>query len=174
MSEGEILELLTKRQIGPLQGFRSKMGKPFTAAIRLSEENKVEFVFEDNSAGADGKPLDISKEEPVGISPVDGTKVYETLTSFVSESALSGESKTALKINKMILGKAIERENIKRMLSGERTELIKGFQSSKTRRFFDAYLKLSKEGKISFEFPPREFKGKKKAAAIEKTENTES
>ena len=64
----------------------------------------------------------------------------------------------------MILGKAIYRDNIMRMLAGERTELIKGFQSSKTRRFFDAYLKLSKEGKISFEFPPREFKGRGKKA----------
>jgi DNA topoisomerase-3 len=170
MSEDEVVELLAKRQIGPLQGFRSKMGKPFTAAIRLTDENKVEFVFEDNSAGVDGKPLDISKEEPVGISPVDGTRVFETLTSYVSESALGGEGKTGLKVNKVILGKAIDRDNMKRMLAGERTELIKGFQSSKTRRFFDAYLKLSKEGKISFEFPPREFKGRGKKAAAKPAE----
>jgi DNA topoisomerase-3 len=164
MSEAEVLELLTKRQIGPLQGFRSKQGKPFTAAIKLSDKHKVEFVFDDSASGADGQPLDLSKEEPIGIYPVDGTKVYETLTSYVSESALQGEPKKGLKVNKMILGKPIDRDNMKRMLSGERTELIKGFQSSKTRRFFDAYLKLDNAGKIIFEFPPRQFGGRRKAA----------
>ena len=164
MSQQEVMDLLANRQIGPLPGFRSKMGKPFTAALKINEKNKVEFVFDDSNSGPDGKALDLSAEEPVGIYPVDGTRVYETLTGYVSESALE-DSKKGLKINKMILGRNLDRENIKRMLAGERTELIKGFQSSKTRRFFDAYLKLTKEGKISFEFPPREFKGRKKAGA---------
>ena len=159
MSEAEVVELLQNRQIGPLQGFRSKQGKPFTAVIKLNEKHKVEFVFDDTASGSDGQPLDLSKEEPVGVSPVDGTKVYETLTGYVSESALNGD-KQGLKINKMILGKNLDRAIIQRLLSLERTDLIKGFQSSKTRRFFDAYLKLSKDGKISFEFPPREFKGR--------------
>ena len=166
MTETEIIELLTNRQIGPLQGFRSKMGKPFNAALKINEKNKVEFVFDDNTTGPDGKALDLTTEVAIGISPVDGTKVYETLTGYASESALSGDAKKGLKINKMILGKTIDRDNLKRMLDGQKTELIKGFQSSKTRRFFDAYLQLSKDGKIQFDFPPREFKGrggKKKA-----------
>jgi DNA topoisomerase-3 len=167
MSEQEVVDLLKHRQIGPLQGFRSKMGKPFTAVLKINDKGKVEFVFDDTASGPDGQPLDLAKEEPVGISPVDGTKVYETLTGYVSESALSGEAKKGLKINKMILGKTLDREVIKRLLSLERTDLIKGFQSSKTRRFFDAYLKLSKEGKISFEFPPREFKGRGKKKSVE-------
>jgi len=173
MSEAEIVELLEKRQIGPLQGFRSKAGKPFTAVLKINEKNKVEFVFDDTASGADGQPLDISKEEPVGVSPVDGTKVYETLTGYVSETALNGD-KTGLKINKMILGKTLDRATIQRLLSLERTDLIKGFQSSKTRRFFDAYLKLSKEGKISFEFPPREFKGRGKKKAPESPAEAEA
>jgi len=173
MTEEEVVELLQKRQIGPLQGFRSKAGKPFTAVLKLNEKNKVEFVFDDTASGADGQPLDISKEEPVGISPVDGTKVYETLTGYVSETALNGD-KTGLKINKMILGKTLDRAIIQRLLSLERTDLIKGFQSSKTRRFFDAYLKLSKEGKISFEFPPREFKGRGKKKAPESPAEAEA
>ena len=165
MTEQEVIDLLTHRRIGPLQGFRSKQGKPFTAALRLSDKHKVEFVFEDNATGADGKALDLSQEEPVGVSPVDNTKVYETLTGYYSESALAGDAQKGLRVNKMILGKPIDRDNMRRMLTGEKTELIKSFQSSKTRRFFDAYLKLSRDGKIQFEFPPREFKGKKKAGA---------
>ncbi len=167
MSEQEVIDLLNNRQIGPLQGFRSKMGKPFTAVLKINDKNKVEFVFDDTASGPDGQPLDLAKEEPIGISPVDQTKVYETLTGYISESALAGDAKKGLKINKMILGKTLDRDIIKRLLSLERTDLIKGFQSSKTRRFFDAYLKLSKEGKISFEFPPREFKGRGKKKVVE-------
>ena len=74
MSEPEIIELLEKRQIGPLTGFRSKAGKPFTAVLKITEKNKVEFVFDDTASGADEQPLDITKEEPIGVSPIDNTK----------------------------------------------------------------------------------------------------
>lgn len=216
MSQEEVIDLLSKRRIGPLSGFRSKMGKPFTAAIRLTDENKVEFVFED-AVGEDGKGPEIVNPEPVGISPVDGTKVFETVTGYISESALnpvaaepeaekadkdtddakaakgkggktakaakddkdgkdakpakaakaakgssSRKNQVGFKMGKVILGKAISRENMARMLRGEKSELIQGFQSAKTRRFFDAYLKLNADGGLAFEFPPREFKGKGK------------
>src|SRR6266478_2005534 len=41
----EVEELIAKRQAGPLQGFRSKAGKPFDAVIKLSPEMKLEFDF---------------------------------------------------------------------------------------------------------------------------------
>ncbi len=41
----EVEELIAKRQAGPLQGFRSKAGKPFDAVIRLSPKLKLEFDF---------------------------------------------------------------------------------------------------------------------------------
>src|SRR6185436_15125442 len=44
-SPEEIAELITKRVIGPLTGFRSRMGKPFSAVMRLSDEFKAEFDF---------------------------------------------------------------------------------------------------------------------------------
>jgi DNA topoisomerase-3 len=57
----------------------------------------------------------------------------------------------------VLLGKEIPLEEIKKLLAGEKTALIKGFRSNKTRRLFDAYLTLEK-GKLKFDFPPREFK----------------
>ncbi len=174
MSEDEILELLTNKKIGPLTGFRSKQGRPFTALIKLTDELKVEFVFEDNNSGPDGNALDLSKQEAIGVSPVDNSKVYETLTSYVSESSVNGDTKNGLKINKVILGQSLDREHIRKMLAGEKTALIKNFQSSKTRRFFDAYLKLSKEGKIQFEFQPRVFKGRGKKPKADTAEVAEA
>lgn len=160
MSNDEIVELLTKRQLGPMDGFISKKGAPFSAIIKITEENKVEFVFEDNNSGVDGQPLDISKETPIGVSPTDESPVYETLTGFISKSALDGE-KTGLRLNKIILGKEIGLENVKKLLIGEKSDLLVGLRSSRTKRLFDAWLTLSKAGKIQFSFPPR--KTKKKA-----------
>lgn len=164
MSPDEIVELLKNRRIGPLTGFRSKAGKPFTAVLRLTDANKVEFVFE----GADGETPEIVNPESLGNSPVDGTPVYETLTSYMSQSALDGDTKKGFRIGKSILGKTLEREHIAKMLADGKSGLIQGFQSSKTRRFFDAYLKLGKSGKLEFEFPPREFKPRGKGGFAKK------
>jgi DNA topoisomerase III len=161
MSEEEVKALLEKRKIGPLAGFRSKKGSSFSAAIIINDQDKVEFVFEDNNAELE--QIDFSKQEPIGTSPIDDSPVYETLTAFISKSAIEKE-KTGLRVSKMILNAEISRENMQKMLQGEKTELIKNFQSARTRKNFDAFLKLEK-GKIAFEFPPR-----KKFARKKKTE----
>jgi len=47
MAESEVKDLLTLGQIGPLDGFRSKKGKPFSAVLKYNkEEKKAEFVFD--------------------------------------------------------------------------------------------------------------------------------
>jgi len=157
ISLAEVAELLEKKKLGPLEGFRSKKGKVFSAALILNEKNKVEFVFEDLSSG---EPLDFSGQTPIGNSPKDDSPVYETLTAFVSQSFVEGKE-TGIRIAKSILGKTLNAEHIKSMLNGEKTELIKGFRSAKTHRLFDAFLKMDKNGKIGFEFPPMKAKGRK-------------
>ena len=162
ISGEEVVELLTNKRIGPLPGFRSKQGKPFSAAIRFTDQNKVEFVFED---GVDGEKPEILDPEPLGDSPIDSSPVFETMTSYLSQSQIDGDVKKGFRLGKMILGKALDRENMKKMLTEGKTGLIQGFQSSKTRRFFDAYLKITSKGKLEFEFPPREFRGRGRRAA---------
>lgn len=154
MSPDEVRDLLIKRKLGPLGGFRSKRGTEFTAALQLNASGKIEFVFQDDDSAPDGEALDINAQEPIGLSPVDQSPVYETLTAYVSKSALE-KQKTGLRVNKMILGKEISRDDMARMLRGEKTQLIQGFRSVKTRKNFDAFLALGKDGKISFDFPPR-------------------
>ncbi len=104
--------------------------------------------------------MDFSGQTPVGTSPRDGSPVYEVLTAFVSQSFVEGKN-TGIRVAKSILGKTLNAEHVKSMLSGEKTELIKGFRSSKTRRLFDAFLKMDKNGKIGFEFPPMKAKARK-------------
>jgi DNA topoisomerase-3 len=44
-SPEEVAELVTKKFIGPLNGFRSKQGRPFSAGLKLNGEFKIEFDF---------------------------------------------------------------------------------------------------------------------------------
>ena len=158
MKESEVVELIQGKTIGPFADFRSKKGKPFAALLKLTDK-KIEFVFLDNGEDLD---LDqVKKNGSLGLSPIDGTPVYETPTGFMSESAINGDEKKGLRISKMILSKTLTDNDIKKLLSDGKSPLIKGFISKK-RKPFDAYLLLDKKGKISFEFPPRKARPRRK------------
>jgi DNA topoisomerase-3 len=151
MSDAEIVALIEGQTVGPFSDFRSKKGKPFTASIRLVD-NKVDFLFAESTDSLD---LDtIRQGEQLGRSPIDDSPVFETPTAYMSESALVGDEKHGLKISRIILEKPLTPLHIRQLLTDGRTELISGFISKK-KRPFDAYLLLAKNGKISFEFPPR-------------------
>ncbi|MDD2466070.1 MAG: DNA topoisomerase III [Desulfobulbus sp.] len=162
MENAEIIELIKGQTLGPFSDFRSKKGKPFTASIHLAN-SKVEFLFADSTEELD---LDaIRSQEPLGLSPIDQARVFETPAGFLSDSALEGDQKKGLRISKMILGRRLDPEHISQLLDKGRTELITGFISKKKKNF-DAFLLLDGKGKLSFEFPPR----KKKGATKEKDE----
>ncbi len=154
MRAEEIVALIKGETLGPFDDFRSKKGKSFTASVRL-QGGKVEFLFADSVAEEDLAA--IREQEPLGLSPVDGTPVFEAQGAYLSASALDGDDKKGLRISKMILGRRLEREHIAQLLSDGRSPLISGF-ISKRKKPFDAYLLLDKKGKISFEFPPRQRK----------------
>ena len=150
MSQEEIVSLIQGQTLGPFSDFRSKRGKPFSASVRLKE--KVEFLFADSIDDLDIEA--IKKTEPLGLSPVDQTPVFETPAAYMSASMLDGDKQKGLQISKIILARAITSKHIKQLLQEGKTELISGFISKK-KRPFDAFLLLNQTGKISFEFPPR-------------------
>jgi DNA topoisomerase-3 len=156
MTTDEIIDIINGKTLGPFSDFRSKRGKPFSASVRLTN-NKIEFLFADSIAELD---IDaIKKSEPLGISPVDGTPVFETPAAYMSASTLDGDKKNGLQISKIILAREIKPDHIRQLLTDGKTELITQFISKK-KRPFDAYLLMGKTGKITFEFPPRKRKGK--------------
>ncbi|MFA5718182.1 MAG: DNA topoisomerase III [Desulfobulbaceae bacterium] len=160
MREEEIAALIRGETIGPFDDFRSKQGKLFTAALTM-KEGKVEFIFPENGGELDTEQ--IKQTEPLGLSPIDNTPVFDTPAAFMSESALNGDQDKGLRISKVILGRRIDREAIVQLLEKGRTELISGFVSKK-KKPFDAYLLLDDRGKLSFEFPPRRKReGRKKS-----------
>jgi DNA topoisomerase-3 len=152
----EVAELFEKRAIGPLQGFRSRMGKPFAAVIKLNDEYRTEFDFGQSSA-EDQTPVDFSGHEPLGNCPKCGNRIFEMPMAYVCEKSV-GEAKSCdFRSGKIILQRAVEREQMQKLLATGKTDLLHRFISKKGRPF-SAYLVRKPEGNVGFEFEVREKK----------------
>lgn len=159
----EVEELLSKRVVGPLQGFRSKMGRPFAAMIRLNAELLPEFDFGQGGDG-EGEAVDFSGQEALGKCPKCGAPVYEHGMAYVCEKAVGAGKTCDFRSGKIILQQPVERAQMIKLLAGGRTDLLRGFISARTKRKFSAYLVRGSDGKVGFEFEPRAPKtGAKKA-----------
>jgi DNA topoisomerase-3 len=154
----EIEKLISEKQIGPLQGFRSKQGFPFAAVLRMNAEHKIEFDF--GNAPKDGEaaaPVDFTGKEPLGKCPKCGANVFDGGMNYVCEKQAGAEKSCTFRTGKIILQQEISPEQVKKLLNEGKTDLLKGFISNKTNRKFEAFL-VVKDGKTAFEFPPRERK----------------
>jgi DNA topoisomerase III len=154
LEPAEVEELITKRTIGPLQGFRSRMGKPFVAVLKLSADLKTEFDFGQNANDADSEPVDFSDQQPLGACPKCGSRVYSHGVAYVCEKAVGPSRTCDFRTGKIILQRPIEPEQIKTLLATGKTDLLHRFISKKGRPF-SAFLARGSDGKISFEFAPR-------------------
>ncbi|MGH8788531.1 MAG: DNA topoisomerase III [Cupriavidus necator] len=165
----EVEELLLKKEIGPLQGFRSKMGRPFAAILKLGKDDeghyKMEFDFGQNDDDNDGEPVDFSGQEPVGSCPKCGGSVFEHGMKYVCENSTTSPKSCDFTTGKIILQQEISREQIGKLLTDGKTDLLTGFKSSRTGRNFKAFLVKQPDGKIGFEFEAREPKAGAKTAA---------
>src|SRR5690606_36653965 len=64
----EVQALFADRRLGPLEEFRSKMGRSFAAVIVLDEEQKPKFEFEKKEEEA--PPEDLHTRPVIGECPV--------------------------------------------------------------------------------------------------------
>ncbi|MBS0442596.1 MAG: DNA topoisomerase III [Proteobacteria bacterium] len=166
----EMERFIADKKIGPLEGFRSKAGWPFTAELKLAYDDeianwKLEFDFGEDArkAEGDGEPVDFSGQESLGHCPKCQGKVFEFGSSYVCEHAVGAHVTCDFKSGKIILQQPVAREQMSKLLATGKTELLENFVSNKTRRKFKAFLAYDKkEGKVIFEFEPR---AAKKAAA---------
>jgi DNA topoisomerase-3 len=159
----EVEELLTQRQLGPLPGFISKMGRPFAALLRITDEYKLEFDFGQKD-DEDTEPVDFSGHTPVGNCPKCSHKVFEYGMNYVCEKSVGPEKTCDFRTGKMILQQEISAEQVHKLLTEGKTDLLDGFVSSRTNRKFKAYLAKQENGKIGFEFEPRPEKPGRKTA----------
>ncbi|MEG2818553.1 MAG: DNA topoisomerase III [Comamonas sp.] len=160
--------LLRDRRIGPLEGFRSKAGWPFTAEVTIvrDEENgnyKFEFDFGDDKEEESGEIVDFSGQQSLGPCPKCGSSVFEHGANYVCGKAVPTQEQPTpscdFKSGQIILQQPIEREQMIKLLSTGKTDLLEKFVSNRTRRNFKAFLVWdAAAGKVNFEFEQRESK----------------
>ncbi len=149
--------LITDSTVGPLQGFRSKMGRPFAAILKLSADHKLEFDFGQSDRDDEGlaEAVDFSGRSALGPCPKCGSAVYEHGMSYVCEHSVGAARSCDFRSGKIILQQEVGESQMRKLLSDGRTDLLDGFISARTRRKFKAFLVRGPDGKIGFEFAPR-------------------
>ena len=163
LEPSEASTLITARDVGPLDGFRSKMGRAFSANLILNAENVIEFSWGDKEGEGD-EPPDFTGQEPLGACPKCAARVFEMPNAYACEKALGAARTCDFRSGRIILQRPIEREQMEKLLQTGKTDLLDKFISKKNRPF-SAYLVRGPEGKVGFEFEPRAEGGKKGAAA---------
>jgi DNA topoisomerase-3 len=163
----EVETFLRDKKIGPLEGFRSKAGWPFTAeiALKFSEEDKnwkLEFDFGNEDESETGELVDFSDRSPLGACPKCGGSVYEHGKNYICEKSVPTQAQATpscdFKSGQIILQQVIEREQMVKLLATGKTDLLDKFVSMRTRRPFKAFLAWNAEdNKVSFEFEPSKF-----------------
>ena len=152
-SEAETL--LRERAVGPLDGFRSRLGRPFSAKLKLNDANEVEFDFGPRAEDDDGPRPDFTGQQPLGACPKCGNHVFETPNAYVCERAI-GEGRTCdFRSGRTILQRPVDRAQMTKLLASGKTDLLQ-FVSTRTRRPFSAYLVKQPDGKVGFEFEAKE------------------
>jgi DNA topoisomerase-3 len=169
----EVEQFLRDKKIGPLDGFRSKAGWPFTAemVIKFDEETKnykLEFDFGDDKNAETGEIVDFGATPSLGACPKCGSAVHEHGKNYVcAKSVPTLEQPTPscdFKTGTMILQQPVDLEQMQKLLTTGKTDLLDKFVSMRTRRPFKAMLAWDAEaGKVNFEFAPSKFPPRKTA-----------
>lgn len=171
INEEEARELLEKKFIGPLEGFKSRFNRPFEAALELKQEVsktgklgkwKVGFVFDNGEDERD----DLTDDQIIATPTTpDGkeVKIYETDKAWYVPAITTKDNPDGIRISRTILQCELPTEQGIKLIEKGKTDLIKGFVSKRTKRAFSAFLTFDHAtGKMGFEFEPR--KAAKKAA----------
>ncbi len=91
----EIETLLREGKVGPLLGFRNKMGRLFNADIVLNEDKQPTFDFGQPKEGEEAEAVDFSAQASVGACPKCASGVFEHGMAYVCEKSV-GPARAAI------------------------------------------------------------------------------
>ena len=159
-SAEEAEAFLRDGRIGPLEGFRSKQGRPFVAELALVKGEdgipKLEFDFGERDAQP-GETVDLSAAQSLGACPKCGGAVKAWGKQYVCERAVQEAPACDFKSAQTILEQPIAAEQMAKLLADGRTDVLDKFISRRTHRPFKARLVWDADaGRVGFEFEPRE------------------
>jgi DNA topoisomerase-3 len=134
------------------------MGRPFAAILRIAPDKetsnfKLEFDFGNSNPDDEPEEVDFSGQQTLGKCPKCGGSVYEHGMNYVCENLPA--RKCDFRSGKVILRQEIQREQMQKLLTTGRTDLLDAFVSNRNGRRFKAFLVRQPDGKVGFEFAPR-------------------
>lgn len=164
LTDDQMTQLLTDKELPIMEGFRSKFGKPFKAGLQLVAPAtarsgwKAEFVFPDDKAAGSETTEEYTSLGKTAVLDQGELELMESAKNWsVPEFVRAGGKTKGFSMSRTILGKDIDAEQMYKVLATGKSDLITGFVSQRTRRSFDAFLVLdAKKGNVGWEFPPRE------------------
>jgi DNA topoisomerase III len=162
LEASEAEALIATRDIGPLDGFRSRQGRAFSANLVLNKEWAIEFSWGDGAN--DDAEVDFTAMEKIGPCPKCASTVYEMPLAYACEKAVGPTRTCDFRSGRTILKRTIAREEMVALLETGKTPLLEKFISKKGRPF-SAFLVKQPDGKIGFEFEERDPKTAKGKAA---------
>jgi hypothetical protein len=163
----EVELLLREHKSGLLRGFISKAGKSFNAemVLRFDEAKKTCRVVFDFVKDKKPEPVvlatapavDGALQPSLGACPKCSAAVQAHGTNYVCANSLVSPAQAVpscdFKTGQVILQQAISAEQLGKLLTSGRTDLLDGFISARTRKAFKAMLVWdAKAGKVNFEF----------------------
>lgn len=149
LTEAQVKELLTKGRTGTIRGFKSKTGKKFDARVALAKDANgkvtgLKFDFTD---------LEAPKVKDVKC-PLCGGEIQKTPFGYGCANYVKEDPESCRFSIGKIAGVTLKEAQVKELLLRGKTEVIQGFVA-KTGMKFDAPLKLTAEGQVTFDFPEK-------------------
>ena len=149
LNEAQVKQLLTEERTATIRGFKSKTGKKFDARIALNK---------DESGRVTGLKYDFSDVEAPKLKdvkcPLCGGDMVKTPFGYGCANYKKGDPGSCRFSVGQIAGVKLKEAQVKELLTNGKTGVIEGF-IAKTGMKFDAPLKLTKEGQITFDFPEK-------------------
>ena len=149
LNEAQVKQLLTEGRTATIRGFKSKTVKKFDARIALNRDESGKVI---------GLKYDFSDVEAPKLKdvkcPVCGGDMVKTPFGYGCANYKKDDPESCRFSVGQIAGVKLKEAQVKELLTNGKTGVIEGF-IAKTGMKFDAPLKLTKEGQITFDFPEK-------------------
>ncbi len=150
LTEANVKELLTNGITGTIRGFKSKTGKKFDARVALSK---------DETGKVTGLKFDFNDLEPVKVKDVvcplcKGDIIVTPFGYGCSNYKKEDPEHSCRFMIGKIASVKLKEAQVKQLLTTGKTDVIEGFVA-RTGMKFDAPLKLTEDGQVTFDFPEK-------------------
>lgn len=157
----EVEQLLNRKKLGPLEGFKTRRGRPFKGNLFLrldgatkQYELKIKEYIEENIYASHA---DFSTLTSLGNCPKCGGSIFSFLEKYVCEKSVYGAANVDLtcdfKCSQSILTQPISPEQFKKLINTGATDVLEGFVSRFSKEPFKARIIWGEEvGEVGLDF----------------------